>query len=58
MIELAEKTKFLYKTGAITRREAKEMIKPFEEAFNRKSKEIAKKYNVKAKLFNFNAYMR
>lgn len=58
MIELAEKTKFLYKTGAITRREAKEMIKPFEEAFNRKSKEIAKKYNVKAKLFNFNVYMR
>lgn len=58
MIELAEKTKYLYKTGAISRKEAKEMIRPYEEAFNKKSKELAEKYNVKAKLFSFNAYMR
>ena len=54
----AIETKILYNTGKITRKEAKEMIKDYEEYFNQKSIEIAKKYNQKPTKFSFNSFMR
>lgn len=56
--EEAMKAKILYNLGKITREEARAMIEPYASAFNEKSKELAKKYNVKAKLFNFNNFLR
>jgi hypothetical protein len=38
--------------------EAKKQAQPFIDAINEKSKEIAKKYKVKAKLINFSGFMR
>ena len=57
MIEM-EEIKEEYRAGIITRDEAKERIKPYADAFNKKSKELAKKYNVRAQKFSFNAFMR
>lgn len=54
----ANEIKALYKMNMITRKEAKERIKPYEEHFNTKSKELAKKYNQKPKLFSFVSFMR
>jgi len=54
----AESAKLQYKTGAITRDEAKELIEPYINEFNAKSKEIAKKYGMKAKLISFATYIR
>lgn len=56
--EQAEKGKALYKTGQISRNEAVEMVAPYINAFNAKSKEIAKKYNQRAKLISFATFMR
>lgn len=58
MIEMAEVIREEYRAGIITRDEAKKRIKPYADAFNKKSKELAKKYNVRAQKFNFNAFMR
>lgn len=55
---LAERVKFNYKHRLITREQAEKDIKPYAEAFNNKSREIAKKLGVRPKLFNFTAYMR
>ena len=38
--------------------EAKELAMPIIEEMNKKSAEIAKKYNVRAKKFNFSSLMR
>ena len=54
----AIETKRLYNTGVITRKEAKEMIKYYEEYYNQKSIEIAKKYNQRPSKFSFNSFMR
>lgn len=54
----ANEIRYLYRTNQITREEAKERIKPFEEYFNVKSKEIAKKYKQRPKLFSFSSFMR
>ena len=56
--EQAEKGKALYKTGQISRNEAVEMVAPYINAFNAKSKEISKKYNQRAKLISFATFMR
>jgi hypothetical protein len=47
-----------YKAGFITRKEAQEMIIPYIKAFNEKSKEIAKKYNMKPKMISFAGFVR
>ncbi|WP_299034147.1 hypothetical protein [uncultured Anaerococcus sp.] len=39
-------------------KEAKKELKPFIDRFNKKSVELAKKYNVKAQKFNIKAFMR
>lgn len=56
--EQAEKGKALYRTGQISRNEAVEMVAPYINAFNAKSKEIAKKYNQRPKLINFAGFVR
>jgi DNA anti-recombination protein RmuC len=42
----------------LSREEAKKEIEPFIAAFNEKSKEIAKKYKMKAKTINFAGWVR
>ncbi|MGE6260884.1 hypothetical protein ACQKCU_23910 [Heyndrickxia sporothermodurans] len=54
----AEKAKIEYKQRLINREEAKERIHPYVEAFNKKSKEIAKKYHQKPKLLSVSSYLR
>jgi len=48
----------MYRAGIITREEAKEKIKPYAEFYNEKCSQIAKKYNQRAKKFNFSSFMR
>lgn len=50
--------KLMYQTGRISRAEAKAEIQPYIDLFNEKSKEIAKKYNQKAKTISFISYVR
>lgn len=54
----ADQARSLYRCGHITRREAEEDIRPYAEAFNTKSKEIAKKYGQRARLFSITSYLR
>lgn len=54
----AEVARQLYRSGKITREEAKEQIMPYIDAVNARSKELAKKYNQKPKLVNFSSYVR
>lgn len=58
LYEEALKTRTLYRTGQITREEAKSMIKDYEKYYNQRSIELAKKYNQKANKFSFNNFMR
>ena len=61
-MEKAKQTAFearkLYKMGYITREEAKALTAEYAEIFNRKSRELARKYGQKPKLFSFAAFMR
>lgn len=54
----AENAKYLYRTNTINRKTAKEEIMPYIEAYNKKSLEIAKKYNQKAKKLTFASFVR
>ena len=56
--EIAEDARYLYIIGKITRKEALAKITPFINAFNEKSKTIAKKYNQRAKTISFATYVR
>lgn len=56
--DAAEYARMLYRLGAITREEAAERITPYADAFNTKSKEIAKKYGQKPGRFSLAAYLR
>ena len=47
-----------YKGGFIERQEAKRLIDPYIKAFNAKSAEIAKKYNMKPKTITFAGFVR
>ncbi|WP_136498825.1 hypothetical protein [Enterococcus faecalis] len=55
---VAENARSLYRSNLITREEAKERIEPFIEAYNKKSKEIAKKFNQKPKTISFVSFLR
>lgn len=55
---LAEEYKAMYHQGFVTREIAKEQIMPYIDAFNEKSKEIAKKYGMKAKTISFAKFIR
>lgn len=50
------RAKLLY--GVIDYKTAKEMTEPYIEAVNAKSKEIAKKYNVRPKLVSVKVFLR
>lgn len=54
----AEEYKALYKQGLISRKEAALYIKPYIDFANNKSKELAKKYNVKPKLISLVSFLR
>ena len=58
LYEQALQTKALYRSGKISREEAKEQIKPYEDFYNAKVVEIAKKYKRKPMKFNFASFMR
>lgn len=47
-----------YRIGAIDRLTAKNEITPYLEEFNRKSKEIAAKYNMRARTISFSSFVR
>lgn len=50
--------KAAYKRGAITKSQAMEMMADYIAEFNAKSREVAKKYNQRPKLFRFEAFVR
>lgn len=54
----AERGRNLYRMGIIDRNEAKQAIEPYIIAVNERSKELAKKYNQRPRLTNFNAFVR
>lgn len=54
----AQRVKFNYQRKLITREQAEKALQPYVEAFNTKARELAKKYGVRPKLFNFSAFMR
>lgn len=54
----AEYYRDLYRIGKCTREEAKEMIIPYLDFCNEKSKELCKKYNQKHKEIGFSSYVR
>jgi len=54
----AEEYRILYKTGQCAREEAKNKIQPFLNVINKKSIELAKKYNQKPKKISFAIYVR
>ena len=54
----AFEAKDLYRMNLISRNEAKELIMPYINAFNSKSAEIAKKYNMRAKIISFAEFVR
>lgn len=56
--EQAEIAKLFYKTGAYTREQAKAEIMPYINEFNKKSREIAKKYKQRPKTISFTSYIR
>lgn len=47
-----------YLCGDLDRRTAKEIIDPYIQTFNEKSKELAKKYNQRPKLISFSIFVR
>lgn len=58
LVNMAYETRHLYAIGEISREEALERIEPYIKAFNKKSKEIAKKYNFPAKTVSAKKFLR
>lgn len=56
--EKAFEARLLYNKGAISREEAIRMIEPYKQAFNKKSFELAAKYNVRPQRFSIAAFLR
>lgn len=56
--EKALRARFLYNTGQITFKEAEEMMEDFKQIFNKRSAEIAKKYNQKPQKFSVKMFIR
>lgn len=56
--EQAEHAKALLAIGAISYEEAKEKVSPYINEVNRKSKEIAKKYNQRPKFVSIRGFLR
>lgn len=58
LIQTAQKARTLYHLKQISREEAKLEIMPYVDAFNKKSKEIAKRFNQSPKLTTFSNFIR
>lgn len=56
--EQALKARLQYNAGEILRGEADKLIKPYKELFNKKSEEIAMKYNQKPQRFSTADFLR
>lgn len=56
--ERADKARSLYRSNLINREEAIEQIEPFIQAYNKKSKEIAKKYGQRPKTISIISFLR
>lgn len=54
----AEKGRMLYRSGNATMEEAKELVMPYINHFNNRSKELAKKFNQLPKLISFKSFCR
>ena len=54
----ADHARALYRVGHISRKEAEESIAPYAEAFNSKSRELARKYGQRPRLFSVTSYLR
>ncbi|PED64050.1 hypothetical protein [Priestia megaterium] len=57
LLEKALIAKSKYHYGVISKEEASEKIVPFVEAYNAKSKEVAKKYNQRPRLISFSSFV-
>lgn len=55
---LAEEARRSYRSNLINRDEAIKQINPFIEAYNKKSKEIAKNYNQRPKTISVASFLR
>ena len=58
MKRVAESAKALYHRNVISREEAKKDIEPYINAFNEKSKEIAKKFKQRPMKISFSKFVR
>lgn len=58
LLDRADAARLLYKKNLITREEAIKCIKPYVEAYNTTSKEIAKKYNMSPKKIHIASFLR
>lgn len=58
LFEDAHKARLLYKQGLISREECFETVILYLDAYNAKSKMIAKKYGQTAKTINFQSFIR
>lgn len=58
LLARAQEARALYNAGKISREQAKAEIDPYINLFNKKSKELAKKYNQKPKLISFSSFVR
>lgn len=56
--DLAEEGRMLYRSGYATREEAKELVMPYINHFNKFAKELAKKYNQRPKFISFSSFCR
>lgn len=56
--EKAFRARAMYRAGKITRAEALEEMEDYIELFDARSREIAKKYGQRPRLFSFAAFMR
>lgn len=58
LMQDAEEARGLYRTGRIGRAEAEARIKPYADAYNARSKELAKEFGVRHKAFSVISYLR
>lgn len=54
----AEEARMKYRMGVISRAEAEFKIQPYADAYNKRSKELAKEHGVKHKAFSIISYLR
>lgn len=56
--EMACAARDMYRAGLIGRDRAREMARAYEEAYNAKARELARKHGVRPRLFSFSSFCR